>query len=216
MAGNRVPGYLAQVGADDDSDVFEVDDGTMVRAPSATPGVVKGPPEISDLRNARRPNRRPRADTNPIGRIPPHRAPTAAELLATPIVRQALDQAWRDTQADDSAHGNPHAREQGGWIYIDIRSGELSIRRSTRYPRNPFSISLDPPDIVQGATIVGSFHTHPSDPFAPANEIDITLQGQYGVPGFIRGRGGRTQTYGPDHRAGGPWEISRLEPGWAP
>jgi hypothetical protein len=55
-------------------------------------------------------------------------APTATELLNNPAVRRALDEAWADSQADD-----PVARhEEGGWIYIAVITGEITVRRAPR------------------------------------------------------------------------------------
>lgn len=177
MAGGRHPGFLSYVPRGSDNKPHGIDDGTMARTWSRAPAAITQPNRNAAQRGAqvRPPNaaaiiaeERRLARTNPINRRNPTRAPFVQELLRDPVVQAALDQAWRDTQADDSAHGNPNAREQGGWIYLNLRTGQLTIRRSRRYPPNRFSISLDPPDIVEGSAVVGTFHTHPSDPFAPA------------------------------------------------
>jgi hypothetical protein len=40
--------------------------------------------------------------------------PTMADLLSNPVVQRALEEAWLDSQADDSARRH----EEGGWVYL--------------------------------------------------------------------------------------------------
>jgi hypothetical protein len=55
---------------------------------------------------------------------PPAQAPTAADLLADPVVQVAMQEAWTDSLA-----GDPVSRhEEGGWIYMDTTGGQLSMR----------------------------------------------------------------------------------------
>jgi hypothetical protein len=83
-------------------------------------------------------------------------APTAEELLANLIVRKALEDAW-----DASEPSNPTNRhEEGGWIYMDLKTGELKIQRAERGMQA--EIILDSPPEVSGAVVVGIFHTHPN------------------------------------------------------
>jgi hypothetical protein len=58
-------------------------------------------------------------------------APTAAELLNEPTVQRALEEAWVDSKADDAAKRH----EEGGWIYMDVATGALSVQRAA--PRKP-------------------------------------------------------------------------------
>jgi proteasome lid subunit RPN8/RPN11 len=212
MAGGRTPGPL-------NANFASLEDGTMIRSLSPRPGPLKGADGSHDQRYAasRPANWRSivrRAETNPINRRPPTRAPYVEELLRTEIVQQALDDAWHDTHADDSAHGNPQAIEQGGWIYMDVRTGRLTIRRAraTSYQH----IMLDQPDVVEGSTIVAVFHTHPADPFTGASDPDRQLaEGVEGVPSIVLGRNSQIDIVGPDRRAG-EWRTSSRVPGWAP
>jgi hypothetical protein len=83
-------------------------------------------------------------------------APTAAELLANRVVRQALEDAWAASEPS-----NPENRhEEGGWIYMDLKTAEIKIRRAPRGARA--EIFLDSPPEVSGAVVVGIFHTHPN------------------------------------------------------
>lgn len=84
------------------------------------------------------------------------KAPTAAELLKNPIVRQALEQAWTDSLPDNAA--NRH--EEGGWIYMEILSGEVKVRRAPSGAEA--AIDLRQPPTFDGSVIVGKFHTHPN------------------------------------------------------
>src|SRR5262245_3310563 len=87
---------------------------------------------------------------------PPTRAPTAAELMADPVVQAALDSAWVDSQP-----GDPAARhEEGGWIYMDLTTGHVVTRRAPRGQQA--GIDLRHPPTVPGSVIVGKFHTHPN------------------------------------------------------
>lgn len=153
-----------------------------------------------------------RARTNPVnsGR-PPRRPPYISELLAVPLVQRALEEAWRDTRADDSAHGNPNAIEQGGWIYINLLGGQVTVRRAPAHSFN--EIGLEPPDIVPGSVVVGTFHTHPMDPFTGPSDYDSLLAGQYGVPGIVLGRNGDVRIVGPEQREG-DWGRAASQPGF--
>ncbi len=107
-------------------------------------------------------------------------APTATELLQEPIVQQAMDQPWVD-----SLPGDPVRRhEEGGWIFMDVTTGVISIRRA---PKGwGAAIRLDAPPLVFGAVVVSKFHTHPNpssegwDP-GPSDE-DTLFDDRDGVP----------------------------------
>src|SRR5262245_34252675 len=83
-------------------------------------------------------------------------APTAAELLANATVRLAIEEAWVASLADDPI--NRH--EEGGWIYMDLATGEISTRRVP--PGLQAEIHLESPPEVAGAVVVGIFPTHPN------------------------------------------------------
>src|SRR5262245_58122619 len=131
---------------------------------------------------------------------PPTRAPTSAELLADPVVRAALDQAWTDSQPAD-----PVARhEEGGWIYMDFTTGQISTRRATRGVQA--GIDLSKPPVVPGTVVVGKFHTHPN-PIAEGwnpgpSASDLYYDHLHGVPDLIRAENG-VHVSGPDSRRGG-------------
>jgi hypothetical protein len=160
---------------------------------------------------------------NPINRHPPTRFPYLEEIMRDPQVVQALDQAWRETNADTIPV--TAACEQGGWIYMNLRTGRLTIRRQDNRLRRParpgqnqggaFDISLDPCPTVNGSILVAYFHTHPSVPFTGASDPDRALGGQHGVPGIVRGREGRYDFTGPERRAG-DFRSAERYPGFPP
>jgi hypothetical protein len=136
---------------------------------------------------------------------PPTSAPTAPELLADPMVQLALDQAWAASQPTD-----PNARhEEGGWIYIDLSTGQLTIRRAPAVAQA--GIDLSNPPTVAGAVVVGKFHTHPqpvAEGWNPGpSASDLYYDTLHGVPDLIKAEDG-IHLSGPDSRrkglAGGP------------
>ena len=128
----------------------------------------------------------------------PGRPPTASELLADPVVVQAMDEAWAESQSDDPE--NRH--EEGGWIYMNLTTGEFTTRRATRGEQA--LIDLSHPPRGKGI-VVGKFHTHPN----PSNEgwdpgpssSDEIVDKRHGVPDLIRADDG-VYVSGPNSRRG--------------
>jgi hypothetical protein len=130
----------------------------------------------------------------------PVQAPTAADFLANPIVLQAIEEAWIDSLPAD-----PLLRyEEGGWIYSDTVTGQISIQRQTAGAVS--AIDLGSPPVVPGAVVVGKFQTHPnptSEGWEPGpSEDDHIVDALHGVPDLIRADDG-FHTSGPDSRRGG-------------
>jgi hypothetical protein len=115
---------------------------------------------------------------------PPIRPPTADELRAHPFVRQALEAAWQDSLADDPVLRH----EEGGWIYMNLVTGEITVLRA---PHGEMSaIDLGKPAVLLDAVVVGKFHTHPN-PTAEGWEGrpspgDRIVDARHGVPDLIR------------------------------
>lgn len=135
------------------------------------------------------------------------RAPTQAELVRSPIVRDAVEDAWRDSKADD-----PQLRhEEGGWIYMNIETGVVFTHRA---PAGSLAgVDLRYPVAYVDAVVVGTFHTHPNG--AEANydlgpsESDRNWDYSRGVPGIVRSSLGY-HTYGWERRRldlEGPWAF---------
>jgi hypothetical protein len=127
-------------------------------------------------------------------------APSAEELLKSPAVQAALDAAW----ADSLPHDPVQRHEEGGWIYLDMSSGKLSVIREK--PGRTSSINLNHPVIVTGSMVVGKFHTHPnptSEGWNPGPSAgDIIVDEMHGVPDLIRSDQG-VVVCGPNSRRGG-------------
>jgi hypothetical protein len=128
------------------------------------------------------------------------RAPTAADLLNHPMVRQAIEEAWRDSLPDEPM--NRH--EEGGWIYLETTTGEIQIRRAA--PGRQAEVILENPPEIRGAVIVGVFHTHPN-PTAEGwdggpSEADRRADDRDGIPDLIRADDG-IHVSGPESRRGG-------------
>jgi hypothetical protein len=130
----------------------------------------------------------------------PGDAPTAEQLRIHPVVQAALERAWKDSLPDDP--DNRH--EEGGWIYIDTTTREISIRRA--HSGYQSELNLDKPPVVSGSIVVGVFHTHPnpsSDGWDPGpSEADRRADERDGVPDLIRANNG-VHFSGPQSRRGG-------------
>lgn len=131
---------------------------------------------------------------------PPTRPPTATALMNAPIIIQALAQAWIDSQANDPAQRH----EEGGWIYMDLSSGDLTVQRAAR--GQSAAIDLSNPPLVPGLIVVGKFHTHPNpsaegwDPRPSPG--DRRVDDIHGVPDLIQAEDG-IHLSGPATRRGG-------------
>lgn len=128
------------------------------------------------------------------------KAPTAEELLADPVVQSALEAAWKDSLADDPLRRH----EEGGWIYCEVATRRISVRRVKSALRA--NIVLASPPKLFGHVVVGMFHTHPN----PASEgwntgpspSDRQIADTFGVPNLIRAEDG-DHWAGPTSRRGG-------------
>src|SRR5262249_38043520 len=127
-------------------------------------------------------------------------APTAGDLLRSPIVQNALDQAWADSLPAD-----PQRRhEEGGWVYLEVATGQIEVRRA---PAGEMAtLNLTKPPGVSGSMVVATFHTHPH-PKAEEWETSPSTSDRIsafnlGVPCIIRAEDG-VHTTGPASRRGG-------------
>lgn len=140
---------------------------------------------------------------------PPIQPPTATELLNSPLVMQALAQAWIDSQANEPAQ----RQEAGGWIYTDLSTGDLTVQRAARGLSTAIDLSVPP--LVLGLIVVGKFHTHPHpsaegwDPRPSPN--DRRVDDLHGVPDPIQAEDD-IHLSGPARRRGG----SAGGPGYPP
>src|SRR5438067_11013447 len=130
----------------------------------------------------------------------PTSPPTADELLADPSVRQAIEDAWHDSLAGDPVRRH----EEGGWIYVELTTGRLSVMRAPTGGESMINLHA-PPERV-GWIVVGKFHTHPN-PTAEGwiggpSVSDTHIDAIHGVPDLIRADDG-VHVSGPNSRRGG-------------
>lgn len=122
------------------------------------------------------------------------------ELLTRPEVRAALQQSWADSLPSDPA--NRH--EEGGWIYMDTSTGQISVSRAPSGQQN--TVDLHRPPLVAGSIVVATFHTHPNPTaegfFGGPSGFDELSAHALGVPCLIRADDG-DYTTGPERRRGG-------------
>lgn len=132
--------------------------------------------------------------------ISPHQAPTAAELLARSEIQTALQQAWAASLPGDAV--NRH--EEGGWIYMDTTTGQITVLRAP--PGRQNTLDLRNPPLVGGSVIVATFHTHPNPTaegfYGGPSGFDQFSADALGVPCLIRADDG-DYTVGPERRHGG-------------
>lgn len=128
------------------------------------------------------------------------RPPTVDELVKNPAVKQALEEAWKESLPSD-----PEKRhEEGGWVYMDVKTGKLDIRRANAGQQA--TLDLNTPMTVAGSVVVATFHTHPNPSAegwnAGPSASDAQSAWLLGVPCLIRADDG-VYTTGPDSRRGG-------------
>ncbi len=127
-------------------------------------------------------------------------APTATELEAHPVVQAAFAAAWADSFVDDDALRH----EEGGFVYANLDTGEISVRRAP--PGETDAIDLSFPTEVGGSFLVATYHTHPHPPdrvwTAEPSPTDRRLAAESGVPWFVISHVGTFVT-GPDCRRDG-------------
>jgi hypothetical protein len=119
------------------------------------------------------------------------RAPTFDELRKNSVVHQAIEDAWK--ASDPGTHGDlvtrPH--EEGGWVFMNLIDGSLSITRARAEGTN--FIKLETPPDVADSVVVAVFHTHPTlGPGAKAkpSRPDKVSDERAGVPDLVAGNTG--------------------------
>jgi hypothetical protein len=124
-------------------------------------------------------------------------SPGQLDLLDNPVIQQALDEAWVDSQ-----EGTPEEHEEGGYVYQcgnTTASGEVIwTYEIERWPTGEVDhISAPDPSPAPGCRTLADFHTHPGapkdDPRAndkysndlPSDE-DFISSKDLGIPGIVR------------------------------
>ena len=124
-------------------------------------------------------------------------APAAGPLLADGAVQGQLASAWAASQVADPAKRH----EEGGWIYLNLITGAITVTRATAGAQA--SIQLSSPPTEDDSVVVGYFHTHPNptaEGWLPGpSPADLRNAPKRQVPAFIRADDG-DHTYGAGSR----------------
>jgi hypothetical protein len=131
-------------------------------------------------------------------------APSAADLEADPTVHAALAEAWKDS-LPESPFGlatsreeiETHNHEEGGWIYVNLITNTIVVRRQSAKDHLTFeeddygnvlpAISLEMPTAPEDCVLVANFHVHPNQPrYAGASGWDGRSISGKNVPGLLR------------------------------
>ena len=111
------------------------------------------------------------------------RSPGFDELRKNSVVAAAIKDAWNasDVGTRDLVT-EPH--EEGGWIFMNLIDGSLSIVRAKAEGTN--FIRVEPPPDVPDSILVAIFHTHPHmGPRAKPGRHDIQHDARRGVPNLV-------------------------------
>ncbi len=121
------------------------------------------------------------------------KAPTFDELRKNSKVFEAIKKAWSQSDPGTNPRGDlvvqPH--EEGGWVFLNLIDGSLSIERAKPVGGN--FIVLNPAPDVDHSVVVAIFHTHPNlgpGKKAQPDRRDKTLDERDGVPDLVAGNPG--------------------------
>ncbi len=118
------------------------------------------------------------------------RAPSFDELRKNSTVHQAIEDAW--SFSDVGVHDLvTEAHEEGGWVFLNLIDGSLSIERGT--PKGTDFFHFDPIPDVANSVLVATFHTHPAigSKAAGPSPDDKRKDDRRGVPNLVAGNTGR-------------------------
>ncbi len=135
--------------------------------------------------------------------------PTGNELLGDRTVRGTMGAAWTAstpgiTRWDTPSPGSPlaatcnpvpgtpapAAHEEGGWVYLNLLTGDLSTRRAAAGGQAGINVNVGAPTVAD-SVMVATFHTHPNvgacwGAVTPSG-ADTRNANDRGVPNLIRG-----------------------------
>ncbi|MDM0033711.1 DUF4157 domain-containing protein [Variovorax sp. J22P271] len=116
------------------------------------------------------------------------RPPTFDELRRNRVVAEAIQSAW-DASNVGSRDRVLQAHEEGGWVFLNLITGQLSIERAKAEGTN--YIRVEPPPDVDDSVLVAIFHTHPDlGRPAPPSRPDLREDKRRGVPNLVVGNTG--------------------------
>lgn len=120
------------------------------------------------------------------------RPPNFDELRKNRVVAEAIQAAW-DASNVGINDRVLQAHEEGGWVFLNLITGDLSIERAK--PEGTNFIKVEPPPDVADSVLVAIFHTHPhmGRP-APPSPPDLKQDKRRGVPNLVAGNTGTKAT----------------------
>ena len=121
------------------------------------------------------------------------RPPTFDQLRQNPIVADAIAEAWKASNVGVNDRVL-QAHEEGGWIYLNLIDGTISVARAT--PTHTNAIAIEPAsDQGPNQVLVGTFHTHPTlGKSAKPSPHDLVHDARRGVPNLVAGNPGSDPT----------------------
>jgi hypothetical protein len=130
------------------------------------------------------------------------RPPRGFDLRDRDAVRKAFADAWADSEPGAEGH------EEGGWIYLNLVTGAISVERAQADAALSKRIQLGYPTKVADSVLIGTFHTHPiPGPYQGyASDADQDLADGWKVPSAIIPGEGRSKWFGVEvreHMTGG-------------
>ncbi len=112
---------------------------------------------------------------------------TYYQLIGESVVTSELRDAWNDS---DVAVPGPATtqHEEGGWVYLNLMTGDLSTRRAAAGAGA--AINLAAPPAVADSVVIAKFHTHPNlgaGWVAAPSPQDAAVDATHGVPDIVLG-----------------------------
>ena len=116
--------------------------------------------------------------------------PNYNDLLANKDVDKELRKAWLASNASNKPNKGQH--EEGGWVYLNLITGDLIIKRQAAGAQA--GIDLSNPPAETDSVVIAKFHTHPNlgphwihgpsgGPGHPRGDIEVDAD--HGVPDIV-------------------------------
>ena len=110
--------------------------------------------------------------------------PDFNSLIANNAIKTALQQAWQASSASNQPNHGQH--EEGGWIYLNLITEDLTVKRQTA--GGQAAINLASPSTETDCVVIAKFHTHPN--LGPnwvhgPSQQDQNVDANHGVPDIV-------------------------------
>jgi hypothetical protein len=116
--------------------------------------------------------------------------PDFSKLVANNSIIKELRKAWLASNASNIPNHGQH--EEGGWVFLNLLTGDLSVQRQAAGAQA--GIDLSNPPAQADSVVVAKFHTHPNlgphwihgpsgGPGHPRGDIEVDTE--HGVPDIV-------------------------------